>query len=270
MAIKVNRGRKFWVDGFGIACDLTQTNIDQRVEMLDITTFCSSGRKKLAGISDFSVTLTGYSNISTGSSGYARPSTMGFEPVAFKRLLSKSSAVLTVADTSNYGSACYIAKGCGVEANLSGSVGGLLGLVAVVQGVGPLVKGRLLESGKISTGVTANIIDLAPIANTAGVTTRAMFHAAVHILGTTGELSHKKRLTIQVSSASNFGTIHSTIFTWAQGTIDGTTSPGTAKYASTKVSSTKIRYARIAQKSSAGSTNNKFRVAVALGVSRRR
>lgn len=270
MAIKVNRGRKVWVDGFALACDLTQTEITRNVEMLDITTFCSSGRKKLTGITDFTLRLTGYWDHSTGTPNYPRPSTMAFEPVAFNRMLSKSSAVLTVADTSDQDAFCYIGQGCGVEVDMSGGVGGLLGITAVAQGVGPLVKGRLLECGTISSGVAANVVDLAPVANTAGVSTGSQFHAAVHILGTTGADSHKKRITIQCSSDSGFGSVHSTLFNWAQGTIDATTSPGTAKYATTKVSSTKIRYVRITQKSSAGSTNAKFKVAIALGVSQRR
>jgi hypothetical protein len=195
--------------------------------------------------------------------------------VVFNKLQSKSSAVITIAETSNADSLCYLAKGCGVEANISGRVADVLGLTAVIQGVGPLVQGKVIANGILSTASLSSgtIIDLHTVGagRTLGLSTKADFHAAVHIFGSTGLAGHKMRLSI-LATSDNAATVTlaTTIFRWDQGTIDNTTSPGTAKYATLKVASTKMRYIRIIRRSTAGSTNAKFRMAIAVGVSRRR
>lgn len=275
MAIKVNRGRKIWIDGNAVSCDLQRTEISDRVDLLDVTNFCSSGPRRIPGLADFNVSLTGFWQNSTGTQGWARPTSQGLEPVVFNKLQSKSSAIITIAETSNADSLCYLAKGCGVEINLGGRVADVLGLTAVMQGVGPLVQGKVIANGILSTASLSSgvIIDMHTVGagRTLGLSTKADWHAAVHVFGSTGEAGHTMRLSI-LATSDNAATVTlaTTIFRWNQGTIDNTTSPGTAKYATLKVASTKMRYVRIVRKSSAGSTNARFKMAVALGVSRRR
>lgn len=275
MAVKMNAGRRIWVDGFPVHCDLNVTDVSRRQEVLDATRFCSSGRRRLAGLQDFSITMAGLYNVSTGSANYDRPTSQQIEPAAFNRLVQKSSAIVLLADSTVAGAACYIGVGCGAEVNLSGSVGSILGITAVAQGNGPLVSGRILEYGNLSTaGFTANIIDLVPISRGSllGLSTKARLHASVHIFGSTGAANVAKRISIQASSDIGFGEpliANSSLFVWKVPNIDNTTSPGTAKYATTKISSTKIRYVRITQKSSAGSTKAFFKMAIAVGVSQK-
>jgi hypothetical protein len=271
MAVKANLNRKVWIDGFHVSCDLNRTEVTRRVEPLDITSFCSSGRRRIAGLQDFSVNLTGYFNNSTGNAGYSLPSSAQIEPAAFNRLLAKSSAVVLIAESTAAGAACYIGRGAGAEVGLAGAVGSVRGITAVAQGNGPLINGRLLEYGNLSTaGFTANIVDLAPLGvGVLGVTTKATIHAAVCIQGSTGAAGVAKMISVQGNTDVGFTGTISTLFKWTVAQIDNTTSPGTAKYATTKVSSTKLRYVRITQKSSGGSTKAFFRMAIAVGVGRK-
>lgn len=264
MAVEVIKNRKVWIDGLPVACDLNNIALSERVEALDVTNFCSSGRKRVAGLQDFSLNLSGFRNISTGTPNYAAPTSQQIEPALFNKIIAKSSAVVLIAESSAAGAACYIGKGCGAEITQGGSVGDVIGITGAIQGNGPLVRGRVLEYGNLSTaGFTANIKDLG------ASSTKWRLHASVHVFGSTGAAGLKKRISIQASSDSGFGNVGATMLVWGHATIDNTTSPGTAKYGTTKIPSTKLRYFRIMQKSTAGSTNATFKMAIAAGVSRK-
>lgn len=259
MAELVLKNVKLLLDGYDLSGDSNNVSVEGNADVLDVTAFNSSGRRRRAGLYDYTVSMGGFWNATTGT---VNGTTIGGPDAVGMNRVGKSTAVVAILPQgTGLGGRAYFAKAIASEYGISGSVGDMLGFTLAIGGNGKLIGGHVAEYGNISTNLTPTACDV----GTASTLSHKL-HASLHLIS--AQTTGKMQISIRGSSASNFGT-QTTMLKWTRATVDKTTAVGSAKVASTKIPSTKLRYYKIAVNTSAGSTAWVVNAAVLVGVSRK-
>ena len=182
---------KLYFDGYDISGHTNNITLNYGAELQDRTSFGSSARKRLAGLT--SVELTG--------SGYFEAGTSKPDTAIYPTIGSSSATVLTVCPISNgaVGERAFSHKAMLGEYAPGGSIGDIMSFSFAAFGEGaPLVRGLVCEnSTALSTGLSATPHNLGT-----GTSTQKLY-AALHAISVSSSAAVLD-LTIQCSASSGF------------------------------------------------------------------
>lgn len=190
MAEQTLKNVRLYLDGIDFSGALNEVNLSYSAEMLDKTVFNSSGRRRVAGLTDVGITGKGFSN----SSGIR-------ESKAYSIISSSSSVVTILPQGTGLGNTAFFTRVQAAEYSPGGAVGQLMSYnVAAHASNRPLVRGAVLEAGALTTALT--------VTKTSALGARSStqkFHAAVHLISVSSA-GAKLVCKIQGCSSAGFGT----------------------------------------------------------------
>lgn len=241
MAELVMKNAKVLFGGYDLSGKTNRVQMELRVEAVDRTCFGSSGRKRLAGLKDYSLTVNGLWDASTGRLGTTKSQGGGPDPVA-NTIMGSSGVVAIVPDSSAPASIAYFGKVLNSAYTVSGSVGDALGFTLAAVGDGRPFRGQIACFNQaLSSAMSTNVLTMV-----ARSTVQGVLGASVHLLASSGGIM---TISVRGSSASNFGT-ETTMLKWTD--LDGATGAGSARFAATKIPSSKMSYYKVRVKQSSG------------------
>jgi len=246
MAERINNARILY-GGANISCDMNELTITRSADMLDKTTFCSSARRRLAGLRDIQITGSGFVN-------YA--STVKNDPHIFSQLGSTAEAILVCADSS-LGAICFAANHILMNYVPGGAVGEMMKFNFACYGVGDAYRGKLMEAGTgLSTALSATPQNLGSVSSS-----QTLYGInQVSALSSSGG-THTIRVCVQSANTSGFG---SPTTVMKMSAIDWSTRRVSGEIKSTAANTTddwwRIRI------DSSGSSNSKMTGYIALAI----
>ena len=253
MGEQVWKNCKIYHDGYNLSGKMNQVTLTNSADILDRTTYGSSGRKRIAGITNTEVSANGY-----WEAGSSKPDT-----VLFPGIGSSAAAVLTVCPTDgSQGARAYSHKAMLGEYVPGGNIGELMAFSFTAYGEGSiLLRGTVMETGSKSTGDS-------PTGRSLGYRTTAQkLYAALHVMSVSSSGTIMD-ITVESCSSSGF-TAASTVLAGPTTELAFTgitdTSPGTAQWASTQ-SSTANQFYRINWASSSTGANGSVNFVGVLGL----
>jgi len=189
MAELVLKHANIFYGGYDFTGHSNAVTLTYSAEMLDRTTFCSSGRKRKAGLR----------NIEFTESGFLEASSSDPDQIMFNRVGSSAEVLTLCPNKSSAGSRAFSHDGVAGEYAPGGTVGELLGFNFTAYGEGgDLVRGVIAENGTaLSTELTATPHNLGT-----GTSTQKL-HAALHILSVSSS-GAVLRFAIQSDNSSGF------------------------------------------------------------------
>jgi hypothetical protein len=235
MAELVFKNAKVLLEGYDISGNANRVALSLTADALDRTAFGSSGRRRVAGLKDFTVTVDGFWDASTGRKGTTKSQGGGPDPVAMTLMGVQQSTALTVAiaaDGTAPGQPAYFGRIVESGYSFGGSVGELAAFTIAGAGNGRLARGQVLYyNAALSSAQSTNIATLTPRS-----TVNGRIYASLHIQASSGGIM---TFSVRGSSAANFGT-QTTMLKWTD--LDGATGAGSARFGSTKIPSTKMSF----------------------------
>lgn len=225
MGEQVLKNCKLYFDGYDISGHTNNITLNYGAELQDRTSFGSTARKRIAGLTNVELTGSGYFE-----AGTSKPDTAIYPTIG-----SSSATVLTVCPTSNgaAGERAFSHKAMIGEYAPGGNIGEIMGFSFAAFGEGsPLVRGVVAEnSTALSTGLSATPHNLGT-----GTSTQKVY-AALHAISVSSSAAVLD-FTIQCAGSSGFS-----IFT-TQLALNQITDTGghTAQWKSTAASTDKNWY----------------------------
>lgn len=188
MAELVFKHANIFYGGYDFTGQSNAVTLTYNAEMLDRTTFCSSGRKRKAGLKNIEFTESGFYEASSSD-----------DQIMFDRIGSTAEVLTLCPNNSTAGSRAFSVDGVAGEYSPGGNVGELLGFNFTAYGEGgDLVRGVIAENG------TALSTDLSAVPHELGVgSTKQKIYAALHVLSVSSS-GAKLRFAIQSDNSSQF------------------------------------------------------------------
>ena len=217
MAEIVLKNAKIYMHGYDLSGNVNNLTLTESADIHDRTTFGSSARKRLAGLRNVDLSVSGFFDASSSKQ---------IDPVAYPRIGTTEEVVSVMPDGSTEGSRAFFTKNVIAEYSPSGSIGEMFGFNLVGNGDYDLIRGKVLKKSTASTTGTGTAIDLG------SRTTTQTLSAAIHCKSIS---SSGATLDVSVQSAcsSGFGTVTTEI----QFTQITDSSPIAELKASTQISS---------------------------------
>ena len=252
----VLKDAKIYFAGYDLGGDMNDLTLTIDTETLDNTVFGSSFRRRFPGLKNVEVSAGGFWNVSTGAG--LGTSEGKIDPIAFRNI-GGTTEVVTVSRGTALGNEAYFFKGLAGEYSPGGSIGEMFGYNFTAFGAGSIaVKGKVLESGDLSTGLTVTSQNIGT-----GSTAAKKLYASLHILSVRAA-ADKINIAIQGASESGFSA-PTTMFEFLASELT-TGSPGNAYFKSTNLASTKHTHYRAAIYTSAGTTDSSFNGILSAGI----
>lgn len=175
--------------GFNLSGDLNQLALNYGADMLDVTTFADTAKRRIAGLFDVSADLQGFYQAGTN------PDLV--DKILWDKLALQDEIITICPTTGAAGEVAYFTKVIEATYTPGGSVGEAFPFSVEAQGSERLIRGIVAETGaKTATGNgTAR--------NLGAVASGKKLYAAMHVLavsGTTPTLD----VTIESDDASDF------------------------------------------------------------------
>ena len=127
MAVSVLKNAKILVNGADLTGYTNTVTVGNRQDVLDVTCFGSSNRKRKTGLYDYSVSISGFWDSSGGiPTGAGKSTSRKPDPISYGSLTS-SGLVSLVPDGSAPGNIAYFGQVYGSEFSIGGTVGDMMG-----------------------------------------------------------------------------------------------------------------------------------------------
>ena len=149
MAELILKDCKMYVAGYDLSGDMNSMGLKYNAGLQDKTVFGSGTRRRLGGLKDVEITGGGFWNATTDNDVV--------DPVIFNRIGSTEDVNSLIPEGTGIGNVAYFTQGLNAEYTPSGNIGEMLAFSMTAHGNKPLVRGRLMEAGTISTGLTPTV-----------------------------------------------------------------------------------------------------------------
>lgn len=195
MSELVYKNTKVLIDGVDISGKSNSVNLNVSADLKDRTTFGSSARKRLSGLWDTEITGEGFYDVSTEL----------VDKTLWDDVGSTDQIFSCIPEGTSLGNVVYSAqKLCG-DYRYNFTVGELANWSFACYGQGTMVRQTLMESGLISTNLSATVQNLG-----LRKPQETMYATLHNIRGTT---SAGKKLVVKVQTATSSGFSSSTLST---------------------------------------------------------
>ena len=245
MAETVLKNVKIYLDGYDLSGDMNSATLSYSADLLDNTVFGDKSRGRIAGLNNVEFTADGFWNADTTGSK--------IDNMAMAEIGTSDAVLSIIPQGTALGNVAYFTKGLVGEYSPSGKIGDMFGYTMAAYGEAqPLVRGRLMEIGSLSTTVTATVRNLGIRKPT------QKLYASMHVLAL-GAAGNKTRVSVQTASSSGF-TSPTTALKFSQ-----VASSQVAEFKTT-ASSTIDSWFRIRISTTAGSAGSGFTGAINVGI----
>lgn len=242
----VLKNTKIYIEGYDLSGIYNNVNVNFAGELKDKTSFGSSARKRIPGLFSVDISGQGFHDASSQYSG---------DKTQWDSVASTGEVFSVVPQGTGLGNIAYSANKLSYEYNPSFQIGEIASINFACYGDGPLVRQRVMESGSISTALSATVRNIglrAPLEN---------LYVAYHNI--TGTTAAGEAIVVKVQTASSSG-FSSTTLSTALKLTSVTTTPHTAQWKSTQHSTAHTWY-RVSVASS-GTTDGSINGILLLGI----
>lgn len=205
MAPIILKNAKLYLGCFNLSGDLNQMALNYGADMLEVTTFADTAKRRIAGLFDVSADLQGFYQADTN------PDLV--DKILWDKL-SLQNEIMTICPTTGAaGEVVYFTKVIEATYTPGGSVGEVFPFSVEAQGTEKLIRGIVAETGVKTATVTGTARNLG------AVTASQKLYAVMHVIAASGT-SPTLDVTIESDDASGFASPVTRI-TFAQATAIG-------------------------------------------------
>jgi len=253
MAKQIIQNAKVLVNGSDISGDINETSLLITHPDVDVTVYGSSSIRRLAGLQDWEVSVSGFYEAGTDK----------VDTVIFPLVGTSNNEITVCPVSATSGQTVYLSQTNVLEYEAGGSVGDAMGFNFVAKSEAiPMVRGEMLIAGfKESTAATVSGYATEITATSAGagsITLPGIGYGMLHVTSSSGQADRTLDVKIQSDATSSFAS-PTTVFTFTQ-----ITTTQTSQMKQTTASTTDTWWRGVY--TIAGTLENAFTVYLSLGV----